>query len=80
MCPLCMTTIFAIVGGPAAAGSIGAFVATKLRLSIRNENPSKTERSSISVEMYPNQPSHDIRRPAGRTRGINEYEARRMNL
>ncbi len=60
MCPMCMATIVATVVGLGSAGSITAFVATKLRSSIREQDPPKTDRSTLSVEMRPNQPRQEI--------------------
>jgi hypothetical protein len=55
MCPMCMTAIVATLGGFGSAGSITAFVATKLRLSNRKKDPPKTDRSTLPVERHPNQ-------------------------
>ena len=62
MCPMCMTTIAATVVGLGSAGSITAFVATKLRSSIREQDPPKTDRSTLSVD------TDQLARPAGERR------------
>jgi len=60
MCPMCMTTIVATVVGLGSTGSITAFVATKLRSSIREQDPPKTDRSTPSVDAPQNQPRQEI--------------------
>jgi hypothetical protein len=56
MCPMCMTTIVATVVGLGSSGSITAFVATKLRSSIREQDPPKT--GDIHINQEPATSSH----------------------
>ena len=47
MCPMCMTAIAATVVGLGSAGSITAFVATKLRSSTREQDAPKRQRLPV---------------------------------
>jgi hypothetical protein len=50
MCPMCMTAIVATLGGFGSAGSITAFVTTKLRLSNRKKEPPKTNQINTQAK------------------------------
>jgi hypothetical protein len=55
-----MTTIAATVVGIGSAGSITAFVASKLRSSIREQDPPKTDRSTLSVDTPESTETRDL--------------------